>query len=389
LAQHDQDAINLAFAGRKYRLPATYNYMTQFYTSDRCLDGELVSAKYAAADASLIHFSGRVKPWLTSQNEFYNGLYRRLVLDAEERLGVSCGFYFSRPQPGPRQWTAQRWKENLEHLPAPAGLVIPAGAVDVELVDFTDSAVYLRLASDAYEHACAAGLRLVARTSGQELFQLPIDRFSAQQAHLSSRVMPGVRTAPLDLISVLAPYGGLARHVELFLRPGDGGGGFERSLGMIDVLAAGKAATPALLPDVGVDGSVDDFAKGLLTGWYRSPGVEPVSLHIGGELVARRMPPVRGDDGTRAIRFRVAQFVGLGYGAGGGDISVRVARTNVPLPGLSLDVAAVRSPTVKLRESGARLADTVRRRLAGAQHRLPPRVQRQVIRLRARARRRP
>ncbi len=368
LTQRDQDALNRAFAGRKYRLPSTYNYMTQFYTSERAVADGLVELKYSAADASLIHFSGRIKPWLVADDEFYNGLYRRLVLAAEERVGVSCGFYFSRPVPGRRDWSGERWQESLGRPPTRTAPVIEARYTDVELVDLTDTAVYLRLTSDAYEHACSSGLRLVARMSGNELFEVPVDQFSAQQVHLSRRVMDGVRTAPLDLVTALAGYGGVARHVELFLTPGAGAAGFERSLGMIDVLAAGKAATPALLGEVGVDGSVEEFTDGWLNGWCRSPGEEPVALHIAGELVARQTSPVR-DDGTRAVRFRAAHVVGLGYGAGGGDLSVRVAGTNVPLPGLPLDVAAVRAAP---RESVRRLIGKVRRRMSKRVHRLGP-----------------
>jgi lipopolysaccharide biosynthesis glycosyltransferase len=384
LAQHDQDAINMAFAGRKHRLPSTYNYMTQFYTSERAAAADLVDLKYSAADASLIHFSGKIKPWLAAEDEFYNGLYRRLVLTAEEQVGVSCGFYFSRPRPGRRDWSAQRWQESLGRAPAPAAPVILPGIGDVELVDITDTAVYLRLTSEAYEHARAVGLRVVARTPGHELFEVPISRFSAQQTHLNTRIVSGIRTAALDLVAALAGSGGLARHVELFLTPGDGAAGFERSLGMIDVLAAGTAATPALLGELGVDGSIRKLEEGVLRGWYRSPGEDPVTLHIGGELVSRGMPPAR-EDGTRPIRFRAAHLVELGYGASGGELSVRVAGTNVPLPGLRLDAAAVRADTAR-REAGPSLVDKVRRRLSAARNRIRARARRQLVRLRGPAR---
>jgi lipopolysaccharide biosynthesis glycosyltransferase len=370
LAQRDQDAINIAFAGRKYRLASTYNYMTQFYTSERAAADGLVELKYSAADASLIHFSGRIKPWLAADDEFYNGLYRRLVLAAEDRVGVSCGFYFSRAHPGRRTWSASRWQETLERVPAAASPpVIAPASTDVELVDVTDTTVYLRLGADAYEHACAAGLRLVARAgSGGELFEVPIDRFSAQQVHLSERVMPGIRTAELDLVAALAWSGGVVRHVELFLTPERDQVGFERSLGVIDVLAAGQAATPKLLEELGVHGMVEKFTDGWLTGWYRCAAETPVALHIGGELVASRTPPVR-DDGARGIRFWPAHLVELGYGARGGEITVRVAGTNIPFPGLSLDVTAVRAYSAAC-DAGAPVLGRARRRLARALQRL-------------------
>lgn len=341
LAQHDQDAINLAFAGRKYRLPHGYNYMTQFYTSERATPDELTGLKYTAADASLIHFSGKVKPWLTAEDEFYNGLYRRIVGAAEEQVGVSCGFYFSRPTDDRRGWAADRWEETLGRAPAPAVAVIDPRSNDVELADLSDHAVYLRVSPDAYQHARAAGLHLIARLGEHDLFDVGMERFGAQQVHLNERFTPGIRCAPVDLVAALAGHGGVARHVELlFTRPGRDG--FERSLGMLDVVAAGSAATPELLGELGVAGAVEQLADGWLTGWYRAPGGDPIVLRIAGEPVAGRTPAAD-PAGVRRFKFWPRHLVNIGYGGGSDEISVRVAGTNVPLPGLVLDVAAVRA----------------------------------------------
>ena len=364
LAQHDQDAINLAFRGRKHRLPSTYNYMTQFYTSERALERDLIALKYAAADASLIHFSGKVKPWLSSEDEFYNGLYRRIVSAAEKKLGVSCGFYFSQPESSARRWSAAQWSERLGTTPSVGTPVISPHTVDVELVDVTDSAVYVRLTAEAYEHAVARGLRLLARTREAVLFDVPLDRFGPQLAHLSVRVMPGVRTASVDLVSALADHGGLARHVE-FVLTAPGETCYERSLGMVDVLAAGPAASPALLAEIGIEGGVEGLEGGWLTGRYRTTAETPVCLHIAGELVARRLPRAE-DDGTRVLRFRAAHLVGRGYGAAGGELVVTVAGTNVPLPGV-VTVEEVRAERAKpqpvVEETRPGVLGRVRRRL--------------------------
>jgi lipopolysaccharide biosynthesis glycosyltransferase len=351
LKQRDQDAMNIAFAGRKHSLDSTYNYMTQFYVSDRCIDGDLVRRKYDAADARLIHFSGKIKPWESFEEEFYNGMYRRLVTQAEERVGVSCGFYFSRPAPLPRhEWTADRWAEVLGSRVAEPQAAEPVR--DIEVVDLSDRAVYLRVSSEMYELASATDLRLVARVQDRTLFEVPLARLTPPQAHLTTQVKPGVRTLPCDLAEALAASDGVARHVELVVTPPttSGDAGFARPVGVVDLMTAGPSASPGLLDELEVDGELEALVDGWLSGWYRPrvPGtVEAVSLHIDGELVAlrpavQRRSPADDDDLRQRFRFNLARLLRLGYGSGRA-VSVRVSGTNVPLRGAPVTVTDVRA----------------------------------------------
>lgn len=347
LKQRDQDALNLAFAGRKYRLESKYNYMTQFYVSDRCLDGDLVRRKYDAADASLIHFSGRVKPWEQPEEEFYNGLYRRLVAHAEQRVGVSCEFYFSRPAHSPRHdWTADRWMEALASPPGRPAL--PEQIADITVVDLCDEGAYLRLSSAMYELALAADLRLAAYVQGKTLlFEVPLARLGPQQTHLFERVGLGVRKLTFDLAGALTVCDGVARHVEFAVTgpDSDSRAGFVRSMGPTEVVAAGTSATPDLLRLVEVNGVMETVSDGWLAGWYQSRedgSKEAISLYIDNELVALRPPAMRrpdlsADDRTRGFRFNIAELLRLGYGSGG-EISVRVSGTGIPLRGAPLPV---------------------------------------------------
>ena len=349
LQQRDQDALNLAFAGRKHRLPSTYNYMTQFYVSERTLDGDLMRRKYDNADATLVHFSGKVKPWLQPNDEFYNGLYRHLVSAAENDLGVSCGFYFSRPATAPdRDWTVERWVETLERSP---GRPVPDAAPmdDIQLVEVSDQLVYLRLSSPMFELARATGRRLVALSGGERLFDLPLAEVSAHQLHLTERVAPAVRVLPLDLTEALARYDGVATNVELVVTGSDAEGEtpFARSLGVVDLLAAGRRATPGLLPEAGVDGALESLSRGRLTGWVRPGSADAdvaVSLFLDDELAARRTLPagMKGRQGgqVRPFAFHPAHLMRLGYGHGD-QLSVRLSGTNVPLRGGTLSLADV------------------------------------------------
>lgn len=363
LAQHDQDAVNLAFRGRKHRLPSTYNYMTQFYTSERAVDGDLVQRKYAAADASLIHFSGRIKPWLQREDEFYNGLYRKIVSTAEETLGVNCGFYFSERAPaGHREWPAESWTAVLggtSCAPAPK-----AGAHDndVELVDVTDTGIHLWLSADAYLHALANDLVLRVSAAGSLLLETPLTALSAPLADINERVMPGVRRIPVDLVSVLAPLGGVARDVTFALAAS--GSAYSRVVGTSDVVAAGDAAQPGLLEGLDIEGRVTELVGGWLHAWYRSSTEQPVALHMGAELAARRVPKAL-EDGTRPTKFRAAHLADIGYGSRHDRVTLCLAGTNVPLPGLRPTIAEVFAARAA-RSAGAPsgLAGRVRRRLA-------------------------
>jgi lipopolysaccharide biosynthesis glycosyltransferase len=350
LKQRDQDAMNIAFGGRKYRLDSKYNYMTQFFVSDRCLDGELQQLKYDAADASLIHFSGKIKPWVSPQPEFYNGLYRRLVAEAEERVGVSCDFYFSGPsRRSPRDWTAERWSEVLRMPRKSRRQAEPAA--DVTVVDLGDSGAYLRLSSDMYELTLTEDLRLAGYARGETLFEVPLAGLTPPQAHLRERVGPAVRKLAFDLSAALADCGGVTRRMELVIAaPGvQTDKNFARTIGVVHVLAAGSAASPGLLAQEGADGVVETLSDGWLSGWYRpraGRSGEALSLYIDGELVAMRpatmpRPDLPRAGNPRGFRFNIAHLAQLGY-ASGGDVSVRVSGTNIPLRGSPLTVTDTR-----------------------------------------------
>jgi lipopolysaccharide biosynthesis glycosyltransferase len=351
LKQREQDAINIAFSGRKHRLESNYNYMTQFYVSDRCLEDSLIQRKYAYADASLVHFSGRIKPWETATDEFYNGLYRRLVAEAEERLGVSCGFYFSRPAPLPRRsWSSARWVETLRASTEHAELLEPA--MDIENVDLSDAGAYLTVSSEMYDLARMNDLRLVALADGTTLLEVPLEELGAARAHLAVRVAPPVRRLPFDLAEALAGFGGVARQVELVVKGAgsDARGDFARSLAVVDVVAAGASATSELLRSAGVDGQLEALSAGWLVGWYRAgyENAERVSLYIGGELVSIKTPSIERkdlstDDRVHGFRFNIGNALHLGYGGAGREISVRVTGSNIPLRGAPLSVEEAHS----------------------------------------------
>lgn len=358
LTQRDQDAMNIAFAGRKYRLDSTFNYMTQFYTSDRCLVGDLARRKYESIDATLVHFSGKVKPWESAEDEFYNGLYRRLVTAAEDKIGISCGFYFSRQRPAARmRWGADQWAQTLRAPAARTDRSAPvqrsdhwARRLEFEVLDLIDTGAYVSLTADMYDFATSHDLRLVAVSRGSTLFQVPLRRLTSPLMHLSQRVSPGVRRLPIDLRQALSGVNGIARDVELRLstpadRPDDD---FERIVGTVDVLTAGGGARPAALPTAGVDGALEGVHEGSLRGWFRSRYPESgdaVSLYCNDELVARRVPSLRRtdlpkDDRTSGFAFNLARLLDLD-GDIDGSISVRVAGTNIPLRGSPLPVARV------------------------------------------------
>jgi lipopolysaccharide biosynthesis glycosyltransferase len=353
MKQRDQDAINIAFSGRKQRLESTYNYMTQFYVSDRCLEPCLVQRKYAFADASLIHFSGKTKPWDSADDEFYNGLYRRLVAEAEESVGVSCGFYFSKPAPLPRRsWATDRWADALRGSGVRTALYEPA--TDIELVDLCDTGAYLKVSPEMYDLTQAGGLGLAALADGTTLFEVSLDQLGATEAHLARRVKQGVRKLPFDLVQALAACGGFAQRLELVVTgPGsDPHAGFARSVGVFDVVAAGAFDTTAatqLLRAAGVDGQLEALLRGCLFGWYNagSEGSEDkVSLYIGDELVSMRAAAIErkdlsADGHIRGFKFNIANLLNLGYASGDPQISVRITRSNVPLRGAPLLVADI------------------------------------------------
>jgi lipopolysaccharide biosynthesis glycosyltransferase len=347
LKQRDQDAINIAFSGRKRRLESAYNYMTQFYVSERCLESSLIQRKYASADASLIHFSGRIKPWESATDEFYNGLYRRLVAETEERLGVSCEFYFSKPAPLPRRsWASDRWVDTLSSaMEQPAE---PEPDMDIEVVDLFDTGAYLTVSSEMYELAQAGGLRFAALAGGESLLEVSLDRLGVPQTHLTRRVAHSVRKLPFDLVRALAACDGVARQVELVVTgpDSDAHAEFVRSIRVVDIVAAGAPATAEMLRAAGVDGQLETVSDGWLRGWYRpasESAEEKISLYIGAELVSIKAPDTKRKDLSaeghiRGFKFNVANLLERGYGGGDREISVRVTGSNIPLPGSPLSV---------------------------------------------------
>jgi lipopolysaccharide biosynthesis glycosyltransferase len=350
LKQRDQDAINIAFSGRKHRLESTYNYMTQFYVSDRCLEGSLMQRKYAFADASLIHFSGRVKPWERATDEFYNGLYRRLVIEAEERLGLSCEFYFSKPAPLPRRsWATNRWADTLQASVERPAVLEPG--MDIELVDLSDTGAYLGISSEMYDLARASGLRFAAVAGGKTLFEISLEGVGPAQGHLARSGTQAVRKLSFDLVQALAACGGVAREVELVVTGPDSDAhiGFARSLGVVDIVVAGASSTNELLREAGSDGQLETFSGGRLLGWYRAgseTGKQKVSLYVGDDLVSVKAPAIElndpsADDRIQGFKFDVADALRLGYGNGDPEISVRVTRSNIPLRGSPLSISDI------------------------------------------------
>lgn len=362
LKQRDQDAMNLAFAGRKYRLPNTYNYMTQFYVSDRCVDEGLPAVKYAHADASLIHFSGAVKPWEHSEAEFYNGLYRRLVHEAEERLGVSSGLYFSLPARSPREaWSPQRWADVLgaPDRPSPDAERTP----DLELVDITADGVYVRISTDLLRLARRQDLVLRIESRGQELATLPLSALSPPLVRLVASTRPGVRRLPLDLEALLAGTDGIARDVELTLAAPQALDGFSRWVAGSRLLAAPSAATAGLIEEIGIRAAVTGLADGMLSGWcdVDTLGQRPrLSMHVAGELVARlRLEPSL-DDQRAMFSVPVADLVGRGYPSDA-PLTVRIPATNVPVPGPRVTIGMLGEPA-STRSAPSTEADTGRGR---------------------------
>lgn len=344
LAQRDQDAINLAFTGRKLLLPSTYNYMTQFFVSGRAVDDELAGRKYEAADASLIHFSGRIKPWEAPDDEFYNALYRRLVSRAEERLGVSCGLWFSAPSTHPADWGTDRWRDALGVGREPGATRPTLEPADLEVLVLHDRGLLLRVSADMHRLLGQSGLRVVGLVGDEELFSAPAAAVSPVLTHLARRVGHAVRRLPVDLGSALAPRGGVVRDVALVLSSPSPPGGAGRVVGTLDLLAAGPGVPTGLLDELGVDGGLTTLRDGWLSGWFRAGarGAERVVLLLDGEPVVVRRPDLAGSPdeqaaGAKRFTFHLAHLRRLGYGAGG-HVEVRVAGSNVPLRGGALTV---------------------------------------------------
>lgn len=333
LIQRDQDAMNLAFTGYKHRLPHTYNYMTQFYVSDRAVDGELPQLKYAAADATFVHFSGRIKPWEAPDEEYYNGLYRRMVIEAEEKVGVSCDFYFSRPHELRRDWDPALWVETLTTHPQPT----ETGA-DLELVDIAPATLYLRVSAPMRSHIAATGLRLVGVAGGDVVLDAALDGLGSPSLRLGTNGVPGVRRLPVDVSAIRRLSAEDAAGVELFALPPDASPeeGFARSIGVVDLRSwTGRSSGAA------PTGSLESLVAGVLRGWVDATGpAEPVSLWLDDELVAQTTRWFeRSEQGARGRGFEFDLRAALGAGvAPTSAISVRLAGRATALPGTPLDV---------------------------------------------------
>jgi hypothetical protein len=94
---------------------------------------------------------------------------------------------------------------------------------------------------------------------------------------------------------------------------------------------------------------LEALSDGRLLGWYQAAserGEETVSLHIGGELVSITAPTlerkdVSADDQIQGFEFDVAELLRLGYAGGDQEVSVRVTRMNIPLPGTPVPMGDV------------------------------------------------
>lgn len=340
LQQRDQDALNLAFSGRTHQLPSTYNYMTQFYVSERALDGDLLQRKYANADATLVHFSGKLKPWEAPSDEFYNGLYRSLVVEAEQAVGVSCEFYFSTArQRATAAWSAPRWSAEL--LRAAPGEPV-RDVTDVELLALADDGAYLTLSTAMYELARSGRVAFALMAGSEVLLQVPLSAVSAPRQHLQ-RIGRGVRELRFDLAAALEGHGGVVRGVQAVLVDKDCSDGFVRVLKVLDVLAAGRGASASLLEGTGVAGGALDVTDGWMNCWLRTPAKAAgaaVMLCLDGAPVSRQVPAAAPDaQGRRVFRFHLA---GLLERHSGTTVSLRWADSNVPLGSAPLTVGDMR-----------------------------------------------
>lgn len=365
LKQRDQDAMNIAFAGSKHRLESSYNYMTQFYASDRTIDGDLIERKYAYADATLVHFSGRIKPWDEPDAEFYNGLYRKLVSEAERKVGASCGFYFSQlPPTQTRAWDTQRWTDTLRTA-APAPEAKPTSVsekpLDLDVLELRPDCAYVTVTSEFRDLIRGAGLQLSGFVDGRRVFDAPLDRLGPPIPHLNKRVARGVRLLPVDLSAALQAASGEISGLQLALTLADDSayGGFRRPVGVRDLVVDGSAQRSRLLGELGVDGALESFSGGWVTGWFRPSAsgdrAEKVALFIDGELAARRRADVRRDDlpkGSVGFRFNVANLLRMGYGSGGAEVTVVVAGHNVPLSGAPFSLTGVEGDLVRDASTG-------------------------------------
>jgi hypothetical protein len=94
---------------------------------------------------------------------------------------------------------------------------------------------------------------------------------------------------------------------------------------------------------------LEAVSGGWLQGWYRVgsvSGEEKVSLFIGDELVSITAPAIERKDlstdgQVRGFKFNVAKLLKFGYGSGYREISVRVTRSNIALPGAPLSVSDI------------------------------------------------
>lgn len=342
LKQRDQDALNIAFTGRKKIISGKYNYMTQFFVSERCVADELRARKYELADALLIHFSGAVKPWVDENSEFYNGLYRKMVREAEAATGLRCGFYFSRPQD--KTSTHFSRKRLLAQFGAGAGGQTPAKPKDrVELVELSEAGADLALGSDVAARLRTGGYVLTAYSDGRRCFCVPLSRLS------QARVVPvlddlvSIRRLPFKLSEAMSDFGASAGNVHVFLER-DGAAGGEsaphaRHIACIERLRL----APASGPDADATthaGELQNLVGARLTGWLDQSGggAGPVSFFVNNKLV--QVYGANGSGGTAegetfAVDIKALRLFSVEAAV---KVEARFAKTNVPLKGSPLSI---------------------------------------------------
>ncbi|MCK0168410.1 glycosyltransferase family 2 protein [Jannaschia sp. S6380] len=337
LKQRDQDAMNIAFAGRKMLLSSKYNYMTQYYLSDRCIADPLRVRKYAEVDASLIHYSGKRKPWVEAEPEFYNGLYRKMVIEAERQMGLSCDFYFSARPEFRAGSVGRRRMAKLLRAGSQSG---PGRRADtaLEILDLAGDGFYLHVPEPLLPRADGPRRWLVARSGGRVLFQVDLAGIRHPFVPLLVPTQRAVYFLPFDLNEVLDDEGGRVRDVEITLEPegaNEGGESFVRHVSSHVMIASDEDQEVALARSQ-FDGVIDGLSDGHLSGWARSGDHRdvPLSLHVAGKFAGRFLPchprPDLPENGP-GFRVPVGPLLDFASAPSPVDLAVKIAGTNLSL----------------------------------------------------------
>lgn len=339
LKQRDQDAMNIAFAGRKMLLPARYNYMTQYYLSNWCVADPLRARKYAEIDASLIHYSGKRKPWVEAEPEFYNGLYRKMVIEAERQMGLSCDFFFSaRPEFRPGSVGRRRMAALLRTEP-PAEAARRAGPA-LEVLDVAGDGLYLHVPEPLLPREGAPRRWLVGLAGERVLFREELAGLRDPFVPLVVPTQRAVYHLAFDLNEILDDEGGRVRDVDIILEaePGENeqpGERFVRHVSSHPLIASDEDRDVALRRSR-FDGVIDGVSQGHIAGWARAGDHRdvPLSIHVEGRFAGRFVPDqVRGDlpDGGPGFRISVAAMQRFTSPRNALNLSVRIAGTNLVL----------------------------------------------------------